>query len=140
MWKNIKRSYKIINLKYQRQHGTKSLNYLMDHILYQIFKINLNISKTKHGEKTDNISIIIYINKIENILEYIRIKTGYCLKILMPKTMKLFGSTNSKITKDKNGENMPHLEITEAVLVYCHNVKNDYQQDSRVLYTFVRNK
>ena len=55
----------------------------------------------------------------------------------MPELMKLFGSTKSKITKDKNGENMPHLEITEAVLVHCHNVNNDYQQDSRVLYTFV---
>ena len=42
-----------------------------------------------------------------------------------------------KITKDKNGENIPHLEITEVVLVHCNIVKNDYQQHSRVLYTFV---
>ena len=43
-------------------------------------------------------------------------------------------------TKDKNGENVPHLEITEAVLVYCNMVNNDYQHDLRVLYTFVPNK
>ena len=54
--------------------------------------------------------------------------------------MKLFGSTKSKITKDKNGENAPHLEITEVILVQCNIVNNDYQQDLRVLYTFVPNK
>ena len=54
--------------------------------------------------------------------------------------MKLLGSTENKITKDKNGENVPHLEITEIVLVQCNIVNNDYQQDSRVLYTLVPNK
>ena len=37
----------------------------------------------------------------------------------------------------ENGENVPHLEITEVVLVHCNMVNNDYQQDSRVLYTFI---
>ena len=46
----------------------------------------------------------------------------------------------NKITKDENGENVSHLEITEVVLVHCNIVNNDYQQDSRVLYTFVPNK
>ena len=50
--------------------------------------------------------------------------------------MKLLGSTGSKITKDKNGENVPHLEIVELVLVHCNLVNNDYQQDSRILYTY----
>ena len=55
--------------------------------------------------------------------------------------MKLLRSTKNKITKEKkNGENVPHLEITEAVLVHCDIVNNDYQQDSRELYTFVPNK
>ena len=54
--------------------------------------------------------------------------------------MKLLESTKNKITKDKNGENVPHLEITEVVLVHCNIVNNDYQHDSRVLYTFVPNK
>ena len=46
--------------------------------------------------------------------------------------MKLLGSTENKVTKDKNAENVPHLEITELVLVHCDIVNNDYQQDSRV--------
>ena len=54
--------------------------------------------------------------------------------------MKLLQNTEFKITKDKNGENVPHLEITEVVLVHCNIVNNDYQQDLRVLYTFVPNK
>ena len=54
--------------------------------------------------------------------------------------MKLLGSTENKITKDKNGEKVPHLEITEVVLVDCNIVNNDYQQDLRVLYAFVPNK
>ena len=54
--------------------------------------------------------------------------------------MKLLGSTESKITKHKNGENVPHVEVVELVLVHCNLVNNDYQQDSRILYTFVPNK
>ena len=54
--------------------------------------------------------------------------------------MKLLGSTENKITKDKNWENVPHLERTEIVLVQCNIANNDYQQDSRVFYTFVPNK
>ena len=54
--------------------------------------------------------------------------------------MKLLGSTKNRITKDKNGENVPHLEIIEAVLVHCNIVNNDCQHDSRVSYTFVPNK
>ena len=53
--------------------------------------------------------------------------------------MKLLGSTKNKITKDKNGGNKPHLEI-EVVLIHYNIINNDYQQDLRVLYTFVPNK
>ena len=54
--------------------------------------------------------------------------------------MKLLESTENKIIRDKNNENVPHLEITDVVLVHCDIVNNDYQQNSRVLYTFVPNK
>ena len=54
--------------------------------------------------------------------------------------MKILGSTKTKITKDKNGQNFRRLEVTEVVLVHCNIVNNDYQLDSRVLYTFVPNK
>ena len=54
--------------------------------------------------------------------------------------MKLLGRTEDRITKDKNGENVPHLEITEVVLFHYNIVNNDYQQDSRVMYKFVPKK
>ena len=66
--------------------------------------------------------------------------TGYYLELLMPETMKLLRSTENKITKDKNSENITHLEITEVLLVHCNIANNDYQQDSRGLYTFIPNK
>ena len=84
----------------------------------------------KHKTVTDNPPIIIYINKIEIKITF-KNKTGYYLNLLMPETMKLLGSTKKKITKQENGENVPHLEITEVVLVHCNIASNDYQQDSR---------
>ena len=93
----------------------------------------------KYGENNDKASVQIYVNKIENRVTF-KITDGYTLELLTLETMKLLGSTENKITKDKNGENVPHLEITEVVLVHCNIVNNDYQQDSRVLYTFVPNK
>ena len=53
--------------------------------------------------------------------------------------MKLLKNTKNELT-NKNKDNVPNLEITEVVLVYCSIVNNDFQQDSRVLYTFVPNK
>ena len=82
---------------------------------------------------------MLYVNKIENTITF-EIKTRYYLKLLTPKTMKLLESTKSKITKNENGENVPHLEITEVVLIHWNIDSNDYQQDLRVLYTFVPNK
>ena len=87
---------------------------------------------------TDNSPIRTYVNKIENRITF-KIKTGYYVELLTP-TMILLGSAKHKIIKDENGENVPHSEITELVLVYCNIVNNDYQQDTRVLYTFVLNK
>ena len=81
----------------------------------------------------------MYINRIENRITF-KIKSGYYLELLTPESMKLLGSTKSKISKDKNGENVPHLETVELVLVHCNLVNIDYQQDSRILYTFVPNK
>ena len=93
----------------------------------------------KHREDIDKPSVMIYVNKIENRVTF-KIKNGYSLELLFSEAMKLLGSTENKITKDKNGENVSHLEIAEVVLVHCNIVNNDYQWDSRVLYTFVPNK
>ena len=97
--------------------------------------IILNIFKKKHEAVTDNPSIRIYINKIEDRITF-KIRTGYYLKLLMPEMIKLLGSTKSKITKDENDENVPHLEITEVVLIHWNIVNNDYQQYSRALYKY----
>ena len=79
------------------------------------------------------------MNKIEKRIT-LKTKTGYYLELLTPQTMKLLGGTENRITKNKNGENAPHLEITEVVLVHYKIFNNNYQQDLRVLYTFVTNK
>ena len=138
-WKNIKSSYnnnkfKISastwNEEFKLLDGSYSVSDIQDYFEY-ILK--------KHGEDIDEPSIQIYFNKIENRITF-KIKDGFSLEVLTKETMKLFGSTENKITKDKNDENVPHLEITEVVLVHCNIVNNNYQQDSRVLYTFVPNK
>ena len=93
----------------------------------------------KQKRITDDPSIRIYINKIENRITF-KINSGYYLELLTLETMKLLGSSKSKTTKDVTGEKVPRLEITEVVLILCNIVNNDYQQDSRVLHTFVPNK
>ena len=82
---------------------------------------------------------MIYVNKIENRITF-KINTEYYLQLLTPEAMKLLGSTKCMINKDKNGENVPHLEITKAVQIHCNIVNNDYQQNSIILCTFVPNK
>ena len=82
----------------------------------------------KHETFTNNPPIRMYVNKIENRITF-RIKVGYYLKLLTPETMKLPVIIKGRVTKDDNGENVPHLEITEVVLVHCNIINNDYQHD-----------
>ena len=138
-WKKIKSSYN--NNKFKTSTPTWNDKFeLLDglHSVSDIQDYFEHILK-KHGGNNDNSSIKIYINKIKNRIKF-KIKTGYHLELLTSETMKLLGSTENKIAKDKNGENVPHLEIREVVLLHCNLVNNDYQQDSRALYTFVLNK
>ena len=137
--KNVKSSYNNNKFKisaptwregFELPDGSYSISDIQDYFQY-ILK--------KHSESVDNPSIRKYINRIENRITF-KIKNGYYLELLTPKTMKLLGSNESKVTKDKNGENVPRLEIVELVLVHCNLVNNDYQQDSRILFTFVPNK
>ena len=88
---------KIINLKYQLHHGMKSFDYLMDHNLYQVLKTILGISSENMGQVTDNPSMMIYVNDIENRITF-KIKAGYYFELLTPETMKLLRSTKSKVT------------------------------------------
>ena len=135
-WRNIKNSYKNNKFKisattwsdeFELPDGSNSISDIQDCFEY-ILK--------KHSESVDNPSIKIYVNKIENRVTF-KIKNGYYLELLTPEATKLLGSTKSKITKDKNGEKVPHLEIVELVLIHCNLVNNNYQQNSR---TFVPNK
>ena len=116
--------------KFELPNGSYSVSDIQDY-----FEYNLE----KHGEDIDEASVQILVNKIENKITF-KVKKGYSLELLTPETMKLLESTKNKIIKDKSGENLPHLEITDVVLIHCDIVNNDYQQDSRVLYTFVPNK
>ena len=92
----------------------------------------------KLGEKANNTSIRIYVNKIKNRITF-KIKTAHYLKLLMLEKNEVIWITKNKISKNENCKNVPHLEITEAVFEDCNSV-NDYQQDSRDLYTLVSNK
>ena len=138
-WRNIKSSYNNNKFKisaptwndeFELQDGSYSVSDIQDYFKYIL---------EKHGEDIDEPSVQIYVNKIENRITF-KIKDGYSLELLTPETMKLLGSSKNKITKNKNGENISHLEITEVILVHCNMVNTDYQQDLRVLYTLVPNK
>ena len=107
-WINIKSSYndnefKIStptqNDKFNLPDGSYSVSDIQDYFEY-ILK--------KNGEDTDNPLMKIYVKNIENRITF-KIKTGYNLELLTPETMKLLGNIKNKITKDKNGENVPHL-------------------------------
>ena len=138
-WKNVKSSCK--NNKFKISAPTWSEKFKLPDGPYSISDIQdyFEYILKKHSENVDNPSIRIYVNKIENRITF-KIKSKYYLELLTPETMKLLGSTETKIIKHKNGENVPHLEVVELVLVHCNLVNNDYQQDSRILYTFVLNK
>ena len=138
-WRSIKSSYNNNRFKisaptwsneFELPDGSYSISDIQDYFKY-ILK--------KHSENVDNLSIRKYVNKIENRITF-KIKNGYYLELLTPETMKLLGSTESKITKDKNDKKVPHLQIVEVIFVHCNHVNNDYHQDSRILYTFVPNK
>ena len=138
-WKNIKSSY--MNNKFKISAPTWSEEFTLPDGSYSISNIQdyFEYILKKHNENVDNPSIKIYVNKIEKKITF-KIKNGYYLELLTPEAIKLLGSAESKINKDKNGENVPHLELVELVLLHCNLVNNDYQQDSRILYTFFSNK
>ena len=116
----------------------KYLNYLTDLILGQIFRTIFSISSRSMKHCLINHQSKYISTKFNRVT--FKIKTGNYLEILAPETMKILGSTKIKITKDKNGENVSQLELTEVILVNCNIFNNQYQQDSKVLRTVVTNK
>ena len=93
----------------------------------------------KHETIADNPPVQIYVNKIKSRIVF-KIKTGYKLELLTEETMQLLGSLKKVIDQNKDGEIVPRLETVEVVLVHCNLVNNNYQQASKVLFTFVPNK
>ena len=116
----------------------KNLNYLTDLILGQIFRTIFSISSRSMKHCLINHQSKYISTKFNRVT--FKIKTGNYLEILAPETMKILGSTKIKITKDKNGENVSQLELTEVILVNCNIFNNQYQQDSKVLRTVITNK
>ena len=108
-----------------------NLNYQMDNIILRIYLKNIVKVLITHHQNI--------CKKIENRVTF-KIKKGYYLEVSTRETMKLLGSTEIKIAKDKNGESVPHLEIVELVLILCSLAYNNYQQNSRILSTFLPNK
>ena len=109
-WKNVKKSYK--NNKFKISAATWNKEFELSDGSYYFLGIQdyFEYIAKKHWEKTVNPSIRIYISKIGNRLTF-KIKSGFYHNLLSPRTMKLHGSTKSKITKDENGENVPYLKL-----------------------------
>ena len=93
----------------------------------------------KHEALTQNPPVQVYSNKTKNRIVF-KTKTGYKLELLSSGTMKLLGSTKKDLDQDKDGEDVPKLESVEVFLVHFNLVINNYQQASKVLFTFVPNK
>ena len=139
-WKNIKSKYNDNKFKisapawndeFNLPNGSYSVSDIQDYFEYII---------EKHETIADNPPVQIYVNKIKNRIVFKIIKTGYKLELLTEKTMQLLGSLKKVIDKNKDGEIVPRLETVEVVSVHCNLVNNNYQQASKVLFTFVPNK
>ena len=138
-WKNIKSEYnnnkfKIFtptwNDEFNLPDGSYSISDIQDYFEYII---------KKHETIANNPPVQIYVNKIKNRIIF-KIKAGYKLELLTKETMQLLGSLKKDIKNNKDGEIAPKLETFEVVLVHCYLVNNNYQQASKVLFTFEANK
>ena len=114
-WKNVKSSYN--NNKFKISAPTWNEEFTLPDGSYSVSDIQdyFEYIMKEHGENTYKPSIQIHVNKIENRITF-QSKDGYSLELLTKEAMKLLGSTENKITKDKNGENVPHLETADSSL------------------------
>ena len=138
-WKNIKSEYN--NNKFKTSAPTWNDEFDLPDGSYFVYEIQdyFEYMIKKHETIADNPPVQIYVNKIKNRIVF-KIKTGYKLELLSKETMQLLGSSKKDIDKNKDGEIVPRLETVEVVLVHCNLVNNNYQQASKVLFTFVPNK
>ena len=134
-WKNIKSEYS--NNKFKIYAPTWNEIFTLDDGSYNIEQIRdyFEYIIKKHETIPDNPSVQIYVNKMKNRIVF-KIKTGYKLQLFSKETMQLLGSSKKVIDKIKDGEILPRLETVAVVLVHCNLVNNNYQQASKVLFTF----
>ena len=139
--KNIKSEYN--NNKFKISAPTWNDTFNLDDGSYSVSDIQdyfeYIIKKYETIEDIYNPPIIPYVNIIKNTIIF-NIKTGYKLEFLSKETKMLLGSSSNIIDSDKDGELVPKLENVEVVLVHCNLVNNNYQQASKVLFTFVPNR
>ena len=138
-WKNIKSEYNNNKFKisaptwndeFNLPDGSYSVSDIQDYFEYII---------KKPETIADNPPVQIDLNKIKRRIVF-KIKTGYKLELLSKETMQLLRSSKKYIDQNKDGEIVPRIETVEVVLVHCNLVSNNYQQASKVLFTFVPNK
>ena len=135
-WKNIKSEYK--NNKFKIFAPTWNDEFNLPNGSYSVSDIQ-DYFEYIHETIAYNSPVEIYVNKIKNRIAF-KIKTGYKLQLLTEETMQLLGSFKKVTGKNKDREIEPRLETVEVVLVHCNLVNKNYQQASKVLFTFVLNK
>ena len=118
------------NDEFNLPNGSYSVSDIQDYFEYII---------KKHETISGNPPVQIYVNKIKNRIVF-KIKAGYQIELLTEEAMQLLRSSKKVIDKNKDGEIVPRLETDEVVLVHCNLANNNYQQASKVLFTFVPNK
>ena len=138
-WKNIKSEYN--NNKFKIHAPTWNHEFSLLDVSYSVSDIQnyFEYIIKKHETLADNHPVQIYVNKIKNRIVF-KIKTGYKLELLSEETMQLLGSSKNDIDQNKDGEIVSRLKTVEVVLLLCNLVNNNYQQASKVLFTFVPNK
>ena len=138
-WKNIKYEYN--NSKFKISPPTWNDEFNLPNESYSVSDIQdyFEYIIKKHETIADNPSVQIHVSKIKNRIVF-KIKTGYKLELLTGETMQLLGSSKKGTDKNKDGEIVPRLEIVEVVLLHGNLINNNYQQASKVLFTFVPNK
>ena len=138
-WKNVKSDYNNNKFKisaptwndtFDVPDGSYSIAALQNYFEYII---------KKHEIIAEVSPVLIYVNEINNRIVF-KIKSGCKLELLSKEMMRLLGSLSNSIDGDKNSELVPKLESVDLVLVHCNVVNNNYQQASKVLFTFVPNK
>ena len=138
-WKNIKSEYN--NNKFKISAPTWNDEFNLPDGSYSVSNIQdyFECIIKKPETIADNPPVQIDLNKIKSRIVF-KIKTGYKLELLSKETMQLLRSSKKYIDQNKDGEIVPRIETVEVVLVHCNLVSNNYQQASKVLFTFVPNK